>query len=35
MDWRDYVRAHLPPLDVRPEREVEIVEELAIQLEGT
>ena len=35
MDWRRYVRAHLPPLDVSAERESEIVEELAIQLEST
>ena len=35
MDWRDYVRSHLPPLQVSPERELEIVEELAAQLEAT
>jgi putative ABC transport system permease protein len=35
MDWRRHVRAHLPPLDVSAERESEIVEELAIQLEST
>ncbi|HTS61255.1 MAG TPA: ABC transporter permease [Candidatus Acidoferrales bacterium] len=33
MDWTAYVRAHLPPLHVRPEREAEIVAELAQQLE--
>jgi len=32
--WRRYVRAHLPPLDVSGERELEIVEELAQQLEA-
>jgi predicted permease len=35
MDWREYVRAHLPPLDVPAERETEIVDELAMQLEAT
>ncbi len=35
MDWRRYVREHLPPLGVAAEREIEIVEELAIQLEAT
>jgi putative ABC transport system permease protein len=35
MNWRDYVRSHLPPLAVSAERESEIVEELAIQLEST
>lgn len=34
MDWRQHVRAHLPPLGVAPEREIEIVEEIAVQLEG-
>jgi putative ABC transport system permease protein len=34
MDWRRYVRSHLPPLDVAAERESEIVEELALQLEA-
>jgi putative ABC transport system permease protein len=34
-DWRRYVRSHLPPLQVAAEREVEIVEELAVQLEST
>lgn len=33
MNWRQYVRQQLPPLDVPPERETEIVEELAGQLE--
>jgi putative ABC transport system permease protein len=32
-DWKAYVREHLPPLLLRPEREREIVEELAQQLE--
>ena len=32
--WRDYVRSHLPPLDISPERELEIVDELALQLEA-
>ena len=35
MNFRQYVRAHLPPLNVSPERETEIVEELAVQLETT
>lgn len=35
MDWRRYVRSHLPPLDVPAEREIEIIEELAVQLETT
>ena len=34
MDWRQYVREHLPPLEVSAERETEIVDELAIQLES-
>jgi len=34
-NWRDHVRCHLPPLDVSAEREAEIVEELAVQLETT
>ena len=33
MNFRHYVREHLPPLNVSPERETEIVEELAVQLE--
>src|SRR5437588_12541496 len=32
-DWRDYVRKHLPPLAVGPQRENAIVAELALQLE--
>jgi putative ABC transport system permease protein len=32
--WRAYVRSHLPPLDISPEREIEIVDELALQLEA-
>jgi putative ABC transport system permease protein len=32
-EWTAYVRAHLPPLGLRPEREAEIVAELALQLE--
>lgn len=35
IDWRSHVRTHLPPLAVSAEREIEIVEELAIQLEAT
>jgi predicted permease len=35
MNWRDYVRSRLPPLHVSAERELEIVEELAVQLEST
>jgi putative ABC transport system permease protein len=35
IDWRRYVREHLPPLDVPAEREMEIVDELAVQLETT
>lgn len=31
-DWREYVRQHLPSLRVRPEREIEIIAELAEQL---
>lgn len=34
-DWQRYVRARLPRLGVSPERESEIVAELALQLEGT
>ena len=34
MNWRQYVRSQLPPLDVAAERESEIVEELAVQLES-
>src|SRR3954469_6584204 len=32
-DWREHVRAHLPRLGVSPERESEIVAELALQME--
>ena len=35
MNWREYVRTHLPALDVPGPREAEIVEELAVQLEST
>ncbi|MGH9221094.1 MAG: ADOP family duplicated permease [Vicinamibacterales bacterium] len=35
MNWRHYVRAQLPPLTVEAEREAEIVDELAMQLEAT
>src|SRR5688572_15464217 len=35
MNWRQYVREHLPPLHVSAEREIEIVDELAVQLETT
>ena len=34
IDWRHYVRSHLPPLAMSAEREIEIVEELAVQLES-
>jgi putative ABC transport system permease protein len=34
MNWRGYVRSQLPPLTVSPEREIEIVDELASQLEA-
>jgi putative ABC transport system permease protein len=34
MNWRGYVRERLPPLDIPGAREAEIVEELALQLEG-
>jgi predicted permease len=33
-NFRDYVRSKLPPLDIPPERELEIVDELALQLEA-
>lgn len=33
-DWSEYVRSRLPRLDVPPEREAEIIEELALQLEA-
>ncbi len=32
-DWREYVRTHLPPLAMGPERECAIVAELALELE--
>jgi predicted permease len=32
-DWHAYVRRHLPPLTVSPEREHEIISELALQLD--
>ena len=32
-EWRTYVREHLPRLTVGPERENEIVAELALQME--
>ena len=35
MDWRRYVRQQLPQLNVSAERESEIVDELAVQLEST
>lgn len=35
IDWRRYVREHLPALQVSAERESEIVDELAMQLEAT
>lgn len=34
LDWKRYVRSHLPPLRVSAEREIEIVDELAAQLEA-
>jgi len=35
IDWRAHVRRRLPRLAAPPEREIEIVDELAIQLEST
>ncbi len=35
MEWKKHVRSHLPALNVPPEREIEIVDELAAQLEAT
>src|ERR1700689_4639649 len=32
-DWKQYVQRRLPPLRIKPEREAEIVEELAAQLD--
>jgi putative ABC transport system permease protein len=34
IDWRAHVRQRLPPLAISPEREAEIVDELALQLEA-
>lgn len=34
LSWRAYVRSQLPRLDVPPEREIEIIDELAAQLEA-
>ena len=34
MDWRNHVRSKLPALAAAAERECEIVEELALQLES-
>ena len=34
-NWERYVREHLPRLTVAPEREAEIISELALQLEQT
>ncbi len=31
-DWKQYVRNHLPPVGLSPEREMEVVEELAVHL---
>ena len=33
-DWRAYVRSRVPPLAIPPEREAEIVDELALQLQA-
>jgi putative ABC transport system permease protein len=33
-DWKQYVRSHLPPLRLSGAREQEVIEELALQLEG-
>ena len=35
MNWRAYVRRHLPPLGVSAEREIEIIDEIAGQMEAT
>ncbi len=35
INWREYVRSQLPPLPVAAEREIEIVDELASQLESS
>jgi putative ABC transport system permease protein len=34
-DWKQFVREHLPPLGLSGAREQEIVEEIALQLEGS
>lgn len=34
INWRVFVRSQLPPLNLSAEREIEIVEELAVQLES-
>lgn len=33
-NWSEYVRSRLPRLDLPPERESEIIDELALQLEA-
>jgi len=33
-DWKDYVRENLPPLTLGPERESEMVDEMAQHLEA-
>ena len=33
-DWKDYVRKNLPPLTLGPERESEMVDEMAQHLEA-
>jgi putative ABC transport system permease protein len=33
-EWHGFVRRHLPPLGIEPTREIEIVDELALQLES-
>src|SRR5438105_3931918 len=34
-NWREYIREHLPTLEVGPQRENTIVSELALQMEQT
>ena len=34
MDWKKYVREHLPPLALEPERELEMADEMAQHLEA-
>src|SRR5262245_13098770 len=34
-DWKQTIRVHLAPLGLEPEREIEIVEELALHLEAS